>query len=73
MRKLFAFILVLISLNCTSCGIRNYYEVKGLETDILAEKKKSLSIIKKWHQENNKNKFVRDSLAYYKRLLNPKI
>jgi hypothetical protein len=73
MRKLFPFILVLISLNCTSCGIRNYYEVKGLETDILAEKKKSLSIIKKWHQENNKNKVVRDSLAYYKRLLNPKI
>ena len=73
MRMLFHFILVLISMNCTSCGIRNYYEVKGLETDILAEKKKSLSIIKKWHQENNKNKVVRDSLAYYKRLLNPKI
>lgn len=60
-------------MNCTSCGIRNYYELKGIEADILAEKKKSLSIIKKWHQENNKNKVVKDSLAYYKRLLDSKI
>ncbi len=60
-------------MNCTSCGIRNYYELKGIEADILAEKKKSLSIIKKWHQENNKNKVVKDSLAYYQRLLDSKI
>jgi hypothetical protein len=73
MRKIFPLILVLISMNCTSCGIRNYYELKGIEADILAEKKKSLSIIKKWHQENNKNKVVKDSLAYYKRLLDSKI
>ena len=73
MRKLFPLILFLISMNCTSCGIRNYYELKGIEADILAEKKKSLSIVKKWHQENNKNKVIKDSLAYYKRLLDPKI
>ncbi len=73
MRKIFPLILVLISMNCTSCCIRNYYELKGIEADILAEKKKSLSIIKKWHQENNRNKVVKDSLAYYKRLLDPKI
>jgi hypothetical protein len=73
MRKLFPLILILISMNCSSCGIRNYYELKGIEADILAEKKKSLSIIKKWHQENNRNKVVKDSLAYYKRLLDPEI
>ena len=73
MRKLLPLILILISMNCTSCGIQNYYEVKSLEADVLSEKKKSLSIIKKWHQANNKNKVVRDSLAYYRRLLNPKI
>ncbi len=60
-------------MNCTSCGIRNYYELKGIEADILVEKKKSLTIIKKWHQENNKNKVIKDSLAYYKRLLDSKI
>jgi len=60
-------------MNCTSCGIRNYYEMQGIEADILAEKKKSLSIVKKWHQENNKNKVIKDSLAYYKRLLDSKI
>ena len=73
MRKLFPLILTLISMNCSSCGLRNYYELKGIEADILAEKKKSLSIIKKWHQENNRNKVVKDSLAYYKRLLDPEI
>ncbi len=73
MRKLFPLILALISMNCSSCGIRNYYDLKGLEADILAEKKKSLSIIKKWHQENNRNKVIKDSLAYYKRLLDPEI
>jgi serine protease inhibitor len=66
-------ILTFISMNCSSCGIRNYYDLKGIEADIVAEKKKSLSIIKKWHQENNRNKVIKDSLAYYKRLLNPEI
>jgi serine protease inhibitor len=60
-------------MNCSSCGIRNYYDLKGIEADIVAEKKKSLSIIKKWHQENNRNKVIKDSLAYYKRLLDPEI
>lgn len=65
----FSRIGILLILN--SCGVQNYYKAKDLDAQILAEKKKSLTVIKKWHIENGKVKKIGDSIQYYRRLSVP--
>jgi hypothetical protein len=52
----------------SSCGVQNYYRVKDLDAQILSEKKKSLTVIKKWHLERKRIGSLRDSIGYYRRL-----
>ncbi len=59
---------ICIALTFSSCGIQNYYKSKDLDAQILSEKKKSITVIKKWHIENGKVKFLHDSIQYYRRL-----
>jgi hypothetical protein len=59
---------ICIVLIFSSCGVQNYYKLKDLDAQILSEKKKSLTVIKKWHIEAGKVKTLRDSLQYYRRL-----
>ncbi len=60
-----------ILLTLSSCGVQNYYKAKDLDAQILSEKKKSLTVIKKWHFENAKVQKMRDSIQYYRRLSVP--
>lgn len=59
---------VCIVLIFSSCGVQNYYRAKDLDAQILSEKKKSLTVIKKWHLERKRIGSLRDSIDYYRRL-----
>ena len=62
---------ICILLILSSCGVQNYYKAKDLDVQIVAEKKKSLTVIKKWHIENAKVQKMHDSIQYYRRLSVP--